>query len=99
MQGVSPALSRELCALAGITPQDPASTPAVDWQALHAQWHTWLARLAQGMALVTFPGIACIAAHVCLCPDVSIFVCVCGCSEASLKPTWSAAVPSCFRGT
>ena len=50
MQGMGPALSLELCSLAGIAPQDPAKTPSADWEALRAQWQAWLTRLAQGKA-------------------------------------------------
>ena len=50
VQGVSPALSLELCSLAGIAPQDPADTPSADWEALRSQWQAWLTRLSQGKA-------------------------------------------------
>ncbi|KAA6421415.1 MAG: hypothetical protein FRX49_08692 [Trebouxia sp. A1-2] len=47
-QGVSPALSQEICALAAVFSQDPVNTPAHEWQDLYKQWQNWLTRLQDG---------------------------------------------------
>ncbi|KAL0055410.1 hypothetical protein WJX82_000207 [Trebouxia sp. C0006] len=47
-QGVSPALSQEICALAAIFSQDPVDTPPHEWQELFKQWQNWLTRLQDG---------------------------------------------------
>jgi len=61
-QGVSPALSQEICALAAIFSQDPVDTPPHEWQELFKQWQNWLTRLQDGIPANTLV----IAQHTCI---------------------------------
>jgi len=46
---MSPALSVEICALAGVFSQDPTSIKPFEWQELFQQWQNWLTRLQEGI--------------------------------------------------
>ena len=67
-QGVSPALSRELCTLAAVPVLQPAATSAPEWQALFQQWQLWLTRLQQGQPCPRPRHCPCPCPCHCMCP-------------------------------